>query len=215
MYKIFEIFDKYKEHLILLIYLLTLYLSREICLLMFNSLDSPDFQKYFEYIRYFYSESEETELSQGSLYYTLQSWGLYFYSDLIGEDNFIGLLNKSIQNVNLVLFLISQIGFYNLLRYFKFNKNSILLTLSLLNFFPLTIALRISMKTEILVLSFLPWLILFIEIFLETKKYIYLYMSIPLLSIILLSKGSSLPIVGLFVLIVYINKIKLIEKSNL
>ena len=69
------------------------------------------------------------------------------------------------------------------------------------------------MKTEILVLSFLPWLILFIEIFLETKKYIYLYMSIPLLSIILLSKGSSLTIVGLFLLIVYINKIKLIEKA--
>lgn len=214
MNKIFEIFDKYKENLIILIYLLTLYLSREICLLMFNSLESPDFEKYFEYIRYFYNASEETKLSQGSFYYALQSWALYFYTDLISEDNFIGLISKSVQNVNLVLFLISQIGFYNLLRYFKFNKNSILLTLSLLNFFPLTIALRITMKPEILVLSFLPWLILFIEIFLKTKKYIYLYISIPLLSIILLSKGSSLAIVGLFFLIVYINKIKLIEKKQ-
>lgn len=215
MNKIFEIFDKYKEHLILLIYLLTLYLSREMCLLMFNSLESPDFQKYFEYIRYFLSESEETKLSQGSLYYALQSWALYFYSDLISEDNFIGLINKSVQNVNLVLFLISQIGFYNLLRYFKFNKNSILLTLSLLNFFPLTIALRISMKTEILVLCFLPWLILFVEIFLKTKKYIYIYMSIPLLSITLLSKGSALANVGLFLLILYLNKIKFFEKKHL
>ncbi len=214
MYKIFKIIDKYKEHLGLITYLLTLYLSREICLLMYSSLESPDFQKYFEYIKYFFSESEDTNLSQGSLYYMLQSWSFYLYSGLVNEDNFIGLINKSIQNVNLVLFLISQIGFYNLLKYFKFNKNSILLTLSLLNFFPLTIALRISMKTEILVLAFIPWVILFFEIFIKTKKYIYLYMSLPLISIILFSKGSSLAIIGLYLLIVYINKIKLIENKQ-
>ena len=94
MYKIFKIIDKYKEHLGLLTYLLTLYLSREICLLMYSSLESPDFQKYFEYIKYFFSESEDTNLSQGSLYYMLQSWSFYLYSGLVNEDNFIGLISN-------------------------------------------------------------------------------------------------------------------------
>ena len=103
-------------------YLITLYLSKEICLLMFNVIDSPDFYKYFEYIRYFFYESEQTNLSQGNFYYILQSWGLYFFSHSINENNAAMIINNSVQAVNFFLYIIAQIGLYNLLRFFQIKR---------------------------------------------------------------------------------------------
>ena len=215
MYKIINRLNKYSKFIPLFIYLTTLYLSREICLLMFNVIDSPDFNKYFEYIRYFFYQTEQTNLSQGNFYYMLQSWGLYFFSHSANKDNLAMIFNNSIQIVNFFLYIIAQIGLYNLLRFFQIKRNSILLTLSLLNFFPLMIALRITMKSEILVLAFLPWIILLIEIFLKTKKSIYLFTVLPMLTIVLLSKGLALGAISIFLFLTYIKKMIFINKKLL
>ena len=215
MYKIINRFNKYSKFIPLFIYLITLYLSKEICLLMFNVIDSPDFYKYFEYIRYFFYESEQTNLSQGNFYYILQSWGLYFFSHSISENNAAMIINNSVQAVNFFLYIIAQIGLYNLLRFFQIERNTILLTLSLLNFFPLMIALRITMKSEILVLAFLPWIILLIEIFLKTKKSTYLFIAVPMLALVILSKGVAFGAISIFLLLIYIKKLIFINKKLL
>ena len=195
--------QEYTTILTFLTFIFSLFFTKEINFLHYNTTSGPDFEKYFKYLEYNFFLIDKTGREQGVFYYYLNSWNFYRYNNEINDTNFFYYLDKSIQEVNFFLFIFSLLGFYLLLKLFGFKKNDILITLIAFSFFPLGIALRIVLKPEILALSFLPWIILCLEFYKKTKKYRYLYLSLPFLVISIYSKGSVLAVFGLFFLFFY------------
>ena len=57
------------------LFLISLFVSRELIFLFYDSTDSPDFSKYTVYFDYFFGNIENTSREQGLLYYYLHAWG--------------------------------------------------------------------------------------------------------------------------------------------
>ena len=188
-------------------FIFTLYYSKELNFLYYNSSDSPDFPTYFNYFKYFFLEIENTSREQGLFYYLLNSWKFYSFSDSLNSVNFFIYLHKSIQQTNFYLYLFGVLGMYYLLKHFRFSQNSIFYTLALLNFLPFIMAMRIVLKPEIIGFAMFPWVILCFEKYLIDNKLLYLYLSIPFLAICISAKGSVLVMVGLYLLIFYFFKV--------
>ena len=180
---------------------ITLIWIHELNYLFYNIVDGPDFQKYKVYLNYFFEEQTSTGQEQGLIYFYIQAINLkIFYSD-IGLSDLI--LHKSILQVNLLFYIITQIGIYKLLSLLKFDKKNIYLTLLFLNFFPPMITLRLTFKPEILALAMLPWIVYYLELFLNNKEIINLYKIIPFLIAAITSKGNILIIVSSYLFFVY------------
>ena len=173
---------------------------KELNLLFYDTLDSPDFDKYIVYLQHFF-DGQITNKEHGLMYYYLHSLNYsIFYSDL---NNFEFFIHRSIQNVNFYIFIIGLIGYYFLLQYLEFSNKTIFATFIFINFFPPSISMRIVFKPEILAFALLPWIILALEKFLKSKKIKYLYFSIPLLISALTIKGNVLVIISIYLLICY------------
>ena len=177
--------------------------TKELTFLHYNTTSGPDFDKYFVYLEQNSYLFEITGREQGIFYYYLNSLNFYRYNEVITADNFFYYLDKSIQELNFLLFVFSLIGFYFLLIHFGFKKRDVLIALTMLNFFPLAIAIRMVFKPEILALSFLPWIILCVELHKKNKKYSYLFLALPF-TVALFAKGSVLGSFGLFFLLFYL-----------
>ena len=177
-------------HLLAFIY--TFYFIRESSFLYYNSFDSPDFNEYFTYFEYFFNDSYITGREQGLSYYSLQSWFIFFFDSNYVFNEIEYALSRNIQNVNFLLYGIGLIGIYYLLDIYKVDFKSKLLTITTLNFLPIFIAVRLVFKPEILALSFLPWIIYFLEKYLLENKFKYLMYVVPLMTVVVTSKGSIL-----------------------
>ncbi len=198
---------KISNFFLFFIFLFSTVYIREILFLFYNSTESPDFDKYYDYIEYFYGSKISTGRDQGLLYYYLQAQYLSLFSNSISESNLSIYLSRSVQDINLVFHLIGLSGIYKLFRLFSFNKVSIFTSLIFLNFFPLSISNRITFKPEILAFAFLPWIIYCFECYKSEKSIKYIYFSIPLIVSTITSKGSILGMVGLFLFITYFKQI--------
>lgn len=196
-------FEKTKNLIPLIVYLFSIFITKQLNFLFYNSTDSPDFIDYFKYFEYNVEIITNSTREQGLFYYYLQSWYFYFNNDFINSENFFVYLSKSIQEVNLLLYLVGNIGIYYILKFQKVDSKTIFLCLSALSFFPVSIAMRIVLKPEILGFALLPWIILGLEIFLKTKKIRYLYMTMPFLVIAFTTKGSILVSFGIYLLLFY------------
>lgn len=173
---------------------------KEINYLFYETLESPDFEKYSIYLRHFFVE-EQTGKEHGLMYYYLQSLNYsFFYGDL---NNFNFNIHKSIQNVNFYIFLFGLMGYYLLLRFFKFSKETIITTFIFVNFFPPSIAMRLVLKPEILAFALLPWVVYLVEKFKQDNNIVFLYFSIPLIVSSATLKGNILVIFGVYFLITY------------
>ena len=173
---------------------------KEINYLFYETLESPDFEKYSIYLRHFFIE-EQTGKEHGLMYYYLQSLNYsFFYGDF---DNFNFYIHKSIQNVNFYIFLFGLMGYYLLLRFFKFSKETIITTFIFVNFFPPSIAMRLVLKPEILAFALLPWVIYLVEKFKQDNNIVFLYFAIPLIVSSVTLKGNILVIFGVYFLITY------------
>ncbi len=173
---------------------------KELNLLFYNTLDSPDFNKYIVYLQHFF-DGKITNKEHGLMYYYLHSLNYsIFYSDL---NNFEFFIHRSIQNVNFYIYIIGLIGYYFLLQYLEFSNKTIFATFIFINFFPPSISMRLVFKPEILAFALLPWIILALEKFLNSKNIKYLFFAIPLLISSLTIKGNVLVIISLYLLICY------------
>ena len=195
-----------------LIFLASLLYVKEINYIYFDSTQSADFGKYFSYFEYFFGIKETSYREHGTLFYYLHSLNFSRYSLDISGENFYYLLNKSIQEINFSLYVVGVVGYYKLLSHFKFNKTQVFATLTVLNFLPMVIAMIITFKPEIMVFSFLPWILLCLEKFKKNSNITYLFIAIPVLAIVISSKGSAFGMIGLYLLITnisFISKLKL------
>ena len=140
---------------------------KELNLLFYNTLDSPDFNKYIVYLQHFF-DGQITNKEHGLMYYYVHSLNYsIFYSDL---NNFEFFIHRSIQNVNFYIYIIGLIGYYFLLQYLNFSNKTIFATFIFINFFPPSISMRLVFKPEILAFALLPWIIFALEKFLKSKK---------------------------------------------
>ena len=204
-----------KKSYFYLLFLISLFYSKELLFLFFDSTQSADFNKYFVYFEYFFQNSSETGREHGTFFYYIHSLSLSRFIDDINQSNFFYLLNKSIQEVNFYIYVFGLLGYYMLLRFFNFKKDTIFLTFTCLNFFPLAIALRITFKPEILVFALVPWILFCFEKFNSTKDSKFLFFSIPFVILSITSKGSALGMVGLFLFIHYFKFIFKIQLKTL
>ena len=139
---------------------------KELNLLFYNTLDSPDFNKYIVYLQHFF-DGQITNKEHGLMYYYIHSLNYsIFYSDL---NNFEFFIHRSIQNVNFYIYIIGLIGYYFLLQYLNFSNKTIFATFIFINFFPPSISMRLVFKPEILAFALLPWIIFALEKFLKSK----------------------------------------------
>ncbi len=189
------------------ILLFFIYLIKELNFLFYNSLDSPDFDKYSVYFEYLFSNTNTTGREQGLFYYYLNSWYYYFFAETSADSNLYALLHKSIQEFNFILFIIGLLGIYKILRLFKFSNLSIFFTLMLLNLLPLSVALRIVFKPEIITFALLPWIILCIEKYKNSNKVSYIYLATPLIATCVSSKGSIAAMLLVSIFIIYLKEI--------
>ena len=168
--------------------------------IFFNTLESPDINKYLIYLDHFFN-NQTTNKEHGLMYYYLHSVNYStFYSDF---ENFDLFVHKSIQEVNFYIFLFGVIGYYYLLRLLNFSLNVVFPTLLFINFFPPSIAMRLVYKPEILAFALLPWIIYLFEKYLETKKVSNLIVSIPMIVSIITIKGNVLVIISIYLFFSY------------
>lgn len=194
------LFQNKLESFNLLILILSVFWLKEINYLFYDSLQSPDFDKYIVYFDHFFS-NQTTNKEHGLMYYYLHSLNYsFFYSDLNSFDLFI---HKSIQEVNFYIFLFGLFGYYFLLRSMNFSLNVIFPTLLFINFFPPSISMRLVYKPEILAFALLPWVIYLLERYLNSKKIVNLILSIPMLISIITIKGNVLVIVSIYLFLSY------------
>ena len=194
---------KKEDKLSFFVLILSLLHVKQLNLLHYNSTSGPDFPKYFVYLEYNNFVLNLTSREQGVFYYYLHSWNFSRFKKFLDQENFFMYLDKSIQEVNFGLFIISLIGFYKLLKLYNFKSYLIFYTLIFFNYFPLSIAMRLSFKPEILALACLPWIIYFLENYRKTKNYKCIIFLIPFLVIAISSKGSVLGAFGIFFTLFY------------
>ena len=192
-----------KKNYYYLLFIISLFYSKELLFLFFDSTQSADFNKYFVYFEYFFQTTSETGREHGTFFYYIHSLSLSRFIEYINQNNFFYLLNKSIQQVNFYIYVFGLLGYYLLLRFYNIKKETIFLTFTCLNFFPIAIALRLTFKPEILIFAFVPWILFCFEKYSNTKDIKYLFLSIPFVSLCITSKGSVLGMVGLFLFIHY------------
>ena len=206
------LFKSKLESFYFLILLFSILWLKEISYLFYNTLESPDINKYFIYFDHFFN-NQTTNKEHGLMYYYLQSLNYsIFYSDFQNFDLFI---HKSIQQVNFYIFIFGLTGYFYLLRFFNFTLNVIYPTLLFINFFPPSISMRLVFKPEILAFALLPWIIYLLEKYLDSKDIKNLIFSIPLIVSIISIKGNVLVIISIYLFISYFRIFINVPKKSL
>ena len=206
------LFKSKLESFYFLILLFSILWLKEISYLFYNTLESPDINKYFIYFDHFFN-NQTTNKEHGLMYYYLQSLNYsIFYSDFQNFDLFI---HKSIQQVNFYIFIFGLTGYFYLLRFFNFTLNVIYPTLLFINFFPPSISMRLVFKPEILAFALLPWIIYLLEKYLDSKDIKNLIFSIPLIVSIISIKGNVLVIISIYLFISYFRIFIKVPKKSL
>lgn len=206
------LFKSKLESLYFLILLFSILWLKEINYLFYNTLESPDINKYFIYFDHFFN-NQTTNKEHGLMYYYLQSLNYsIFYSDFQNFDLFI---HKSIQQVNFYIFIFGLTGYFYLLRFFNFTLKVIFPTLLFINFFPPSISMRLVFKPEILAFALLPWIIYLLEKYLDSKDIKNLIFSIPLIVSIISIKGNVLVIISIYLFFSYFRIFINVPKKSL
>lgn len=166
-----------------------------------------DFHKYYAYINYFLGAGKYISFGQGAFYYFLISLAFKQKFNTLDTEFIEIALSFSVQNINLIFYLIGIYGLMRLLKIYNFEEKNILLVLVLVNYLPITIYLRAVMKPEIIGFAFLPWVLYFIEKFFLTNKIGFLYYSVPFIILLINSKASIAAMVIVYLAIFYLKKV--------
>ncbi len=176
--------------------------------LFFNSTFGADYERYIYYLEYFFDETKNTGLDQGSLYFFLISLAINLHNDFLNLSNLQSSLSFSIQLVNTLLVFFGSYFYYRYFKFIKFDEVKIILVLNIINFFPPLLALRITMKPEVLVYALLPVLLLHIEQFKNTKRLPNLFLGFLTLALIISTKGTFFGMIPIFLIFIYKDFIK-------
>tara|TARA_X000000368_G_C23052486_1_gene722141 strand:+ start:416 stop:2185 length:1770 start_codon:yes stop_codon:yes gene_type:complete len=206
-----KLIKKYSLNSILLI---SIFISQSWINLFYITTRNPDFSKYYDYINYFMGLNVEIDYGQNTIYYLFVTMILKSKIELIDFGNLEYIISSSVQNLNLILFLISLLGFFKLLKEIGFKNNSIILSLSLYCFFPQALFARAIMKPEILVLALFPWSIYYFEKYLKNGSIYEIYKAIPFLALICNTKASVAGMTIVYFLISYYEILKNIKLKN-
>lgn len=185
------------------ILIFTTYLTSAWINLFYISTRNADFDKYYNYINFFLGADVNIEYGQGVLYYFLVTSVFQRNLKYVDEISLEYLLSNSIQNINLIFYLVGILGIYRLFKVLKFNENLIIFSLSILNFFPQAIYVRAVMKPEIIGFSFFPWILYFFERYKKDKNILNLFYAIPFFVMVFTAKGSIGGMVTVYCLFSY------------
>ena len=111
-----------KKNYYYLLFIISLFYSKELLFLFFDSTQSADFNKYFVYFEYFFQTTSETGREHGTFFYYIHSLSLSRFIEYINQNNYFYLLNKSIQQVNFYIYVFGLLGYYLLLRFYNIKK---------------------------------------------------------------------------------------------
>lgn len=160
--------------------LFSYFITKQIIFLFGNFQESPDFDRYFSYIEFFYNDEEFTNRDQGIFFYYLNSLVFYLVNNFFEYLTFTDLL-ITIHFINELLFIVGLIGIYKLLKILNFKETDILLLTIFLIYLPLSFELRMTFKSEIMAFSFLPWILFSFEKYHSSSEKKYLLAIFPLL----------------------------------
>ena len=169
-----------------------------------------DFNRYKKYLEYFITNDlSKIGLESGISYYWFISKVFDFYKTplFISEIYVEPTITASIQIGNLIFFVFGLLGLYKLLNNLGYRYDEIIKILIILSLFVPLIGARIILKPEIMAFAFLPWLLFLYNSFFETKNNMFLYLSIPILSSLVVLKSSITFMIGLSILVIYGKKI--------
>lgn len=177
------------------------YTSFLIFYLAYDIVQSPDFEKYIQYLLFYDGQITSTGLEQGNFYFYLTYITSFLINKTIPNLTTNEILNISIHFLNSLVIIFGLIGLFKYLSLKEFNKKNIYKSLILIIFLPQLTVLRLSFKPEILAFAFLGWLFYLLEKYKNNKVEYYLFQFVFLLAILFTSKVSTALMVGLVLLI--------------
>ena len=193
-----------------------LYSSFVVYYLTYDIVQSPDFEKYSQYLFFYDGQLISTGLEQGNFYFYFIYSTSYFVIKFIPSITTNEILNISIHLTNLTLIVFAFVGLFKYLVIKGFQKKNIYLALISIVFLPQLNVLRLSFKPELLAFTFLPWLFYLLEKYKESKVNSYLYQFSILLALLSTSKVSIAVMIGILLLFeVVINHSYLFSKKYL
>src|SRR5210317_1218458 len=101
------------------LFIFTLFISNSWINLYINSVANEDFEKYYEYIKFFISDHENVKFGQGLIYYFLVTLFYRERFELIDLQNIDYILSSAVQNLNLIVYIFGSVG---LVFYLKVKK---------------------------------------------------------------------------------------------
>lgn len=203
IYNFLHIIKKAKNFHIFYFLILTsiFYTSFLIFYLSYDIVQSPDFEKYAQYLFFYDGQLTSTGLEQGNLYFYLSYLLSFLVNKFIPNLTTNEIVNISIHSLNSLVIIFGIIGLFKYLSIKDFQKKNIYKSLILIIFLPQLTVLRLSFKPEILAFAFLGWLFYLLEKYKNNKVENYLFQFVLLLAILFTSKVSTALMVGLILLI--------------
>lgn len=199
---------KIKTNLIYKIFfVISLYFSTIWINFYYISPKNVDFHKYYTYINYFLGGGNFIEYGQGVIYYFLVSLVFKQYIKDVNSEELEIALSYSVQNLNLIFYVIGLIGLYKLMKLKNINLKIIFAVLTVINFFPQVLITRALMKPEIIAIALLPWIIYILEIYYINQNFRYLFLILPFLVLVLNSKATIAVMTLLYLLTFYSKEI--------
>jgi len=184
-----------------LILISTFYTSFLIFYLSYDIVQSPDFEKYIQYLLFYDGQLTSTGLEQGNFYFYLAYLFSFLVNHFIPNLTTNEILNISIHLLNSLLIVFGLIGLFKYLSIKEYQKKNIYNSLILIIFLPQLTVMRLSFKPEILAFVFLGWLFYLLEKYKNNKVEYNLFQFVLLLAILFTSKVSIALMVGLILLI--------------
>ena len=184
-----------------LILVFTFYTSFLIFYLSYDVVQSPDFEKYTQYLLFYDGQLNSTGLEQGNFYFYLTYLFSFLVNQFIPNLTTNEILNISIHLLNSLLIIFGLIGLFKYLSIKEFQKKNIYKSLILIIFLPQLTVMRLSFKPEILAFVFLGWLFYLLEKYKNNKVEYNLIQFVLLLAVLFTSKVSIALMVGLILLI--------------
>ena len=193
----------------------TLLLSFAIGEIYYNSVDGTDFYRYFDYLEYFRGGVDSPGREQGILYYWFVSLFVKGSRQFYLVSDWETIYSSAIQISNFLIYLVGLGGMYTLFKSYLYEHSDIMYTLSILNFFPPLYGARLILKPEIMGFAFLPWIIVMIDKYFESKEIKYIFYSVPMLSLLLTSKGTVAGGTVFILIYLYAQKLNEIDIKHL
>ena len=121
-----------EKYLYIFVFIFSLISIYSIISLNYNSTQGADYAKYSNYLDYFLSNQEKTNLEQGLIYFYIIAFFVNLFTARLNAENAEHIF--SLEYIKFYIFIIGLIGLYLLLKLFNYHEKYIFLCLSLVCF---------------------------------------------------------------------------------